>query len=141
MPASEKPAEDLYYKDVSTTSTQAKPLSRKDIRHKPLRSEVNLQSNSAIRGFPSQKRKVARQPASHTGLGEVAGDSSEEEEFETSTSYRDIRRECGERLADQARKHPKKCTVHVGARDLWGDEEGESCVCMCVWWVGLEMKV
>lgn len=123
----EKPAEDLFFvqNEISNDSvlTGIKWQTRKDTRHRPLKSEINLHPNPAVRGFPSQKRrKVTRKTDLSEQLSRTVDSSSEEEEFDASVSYGVISQEAGKKLVSRLKSHPQKPTVHVAFKDLW--EEG-----------------
>ena len=93
---------------------------RCDIRRQPLKSEINLQPNPTIKGFPTQKRKIAKKNRTFSKESQDQS-SSDEEEFDTSASYNLISREVSDRLAAYKKQHPEKSTVHVASRDLWDD--------------------
>ena len=97
MPASEKTAEELFFvhKDI-TDESSTKRLTRKELRRKPLKSEVNLKPSGSV-------------------------DSSSDEEFDKSISYRAISEKHKARLDTRQRECPEKSTVHVCGRDLWSD--------------------
>ena len=120
LPASEKPAEELFFESTDLPSADPKPLSRKEIRGQPLASELKLKSSSAVKGFQSQPRRSRRKSDSIACMG--SPDSSDEE-FDGSASYRAISDEQRDRLASRAKQHPMRSTLHLGCRDLW--EEGE----------------
>lgn len=131
MPASEKSAEDLFFvqsvNNDDSISTSISSLTRKGLRSKLLRSEVNLQPNPLIKGFPSQERKITRKKSVNGSRGKplASVDSSSDEEFNKSVSYKAIRSEYDNRLAARTKQHPAKPTVHVPCKDLW--DEGVYC--------------
>ena len=98
VPASEKPDEELFFvqKDIADDSAVQR-RTRKELRSKPLKSEINLKSSSCL------------------------VDSSDDEEFDRSISYRSISEEQRARLAAREKKCPEKVTVHMAGKDLWDD--------------------
>lgn len=129
-PASEKSAEDLFFvqKDVINDTNGAKRPTRRDLRHKPLKSEINLLPNPAIKGFPSQKRRaVTRKRTAEipSNVKLLAGvDSSSDEEIDKSASYKATSERYNDRLVARRREHPDKATVHVACKDLWSEGSG-----------------
>ena len=99
VPASEKPDEELFFVQKDATDDSAKHLTRRELRRKSLKSEINLKPSS---------RSV---------------DSSDDEEFDRSISYRSISEERRTRLADREKKCPEKTTIHMAGRDLWSDSK------------------
>ena len=70
-------------------------------------------------------------------------DSSGDEDFDKSASYRTINASHSERLAERARQRPDKSTLHVGNRDLWaeGEGRGELCIVRAMWGGGEDLVV
>lgn len=116
-------------KDVfEDRGTAPKHLTRRDLRHKPLKSEINLLPNPAIKGFPSQRRKTGRTRTSgRTGASIadvklVEGDSSSgDEEVARSASHRTISEQYSDRLVARRREHPDKATTHMASMDIWSE--------------------
>lgn len=129
-PASEKLAEDLFFvqKDASNDTDPAKCLTRRDLRHKPLKSEINLLPNPAIKGFPSQKRKAITRKRTAEICSPVkllAGvDSSSDEEIDKSASHKVTSERYNDRLVARSREHPNKATVHLASKDIWSEGSG-----------------
>ena len=125
VPASEKADKDLFFveknvNDDDTTLASGK-LTRHDIRHKPLQSEIFLQPNPAIKGFCAQKRRNASAKVLSNALPHSLDSSSDENEYETSASYSAMKQELGTRLVSHRKQQPEKSTVHMAARDLWAE--------------------
>lgn len=129
VPAIEKSADDLFFVHKVASATgdpaQSKLLTRKDLRLKPLKSEINLHPNPAIKGFPTRKR-ANKSGTKHASMDTVSSsvhlvDSSGDEEVGQSLSHKTIRKEYNGRLLAHSREHPDKDTVHVASKDLWSE--------------------
>lgn len=98
-------------------------LTRKHFRQKPLRSELNLQPNSAIKGFPVIRQKAPKKlkGAIHDIPSTLDDSSSDEGDLATSTSYHSISRSREEKLVSRKKACPNKRTTHVATKDLWGE--------------------
>lgn len=128
-PALEKSSEDLFFvqKDISDDPGTFKCLTRRDRRLKPLKSEINLLPNPAIKGFPSQRRKATRRSRGQdisSPMKLLTGvDSSSDEEVDRSISHRTLSERYNGRLVARRREHPDKVTVHVASKDIWSEGE------------------
>lgn len=133
MPASEKAAEDLYFIQREASSdciTLSRKQRRQELREKPLCSESNLTGNPNIKGFPSQRRRRVQKKEKNQQADSLDS-SSDEEEYDRSTSYRTISRDSSKRLATHSQLHPPKNTVHVASKDLWSEGGCQVCSCSC----------
>lgn len=108
-------------KDVSQVASldSAKRLARRNLKDKPLNSEINLRPNTAIKGFPSQKRKTEAKKC--MDISTVGGDSSSDEELNKSASYRDIKDRCNGKLLARKKQCPNKTSIYVASKDLWNE--------------------
>ena len=123
VPAFEKSADDLFFveKDISqvTSLNGVKRLTRRDLRQKPLNSEINLRPNTVIKGFPRQKRKTEAKKC--MDISTVGADSSSDEELDTSASYRDIKDRYNGKLLARKKQCPNKTSIRVSSKDLWSE--------------------
>lgn len=108
-------------KDVSqvTSLDNVKRVTRRDLRHKPLSSEINLRPNTVIKGFPSQKRKTEAMKC--MDISTVGGESSSDEELDTSASYRAIKDRYNGKLLARKKQCPNKTSIRVASKDLWSE--------------------
>ncbi len=92
---------------------------RSEIRKKPLRSELNLVSNSEVKGFPAVKRKVHRRSIP---IHDQSIDSSSDEEYGRSVSHRSIHCSRIKKILSRKDQFTKEtASDHRSVGDLWQD--------------------
>lgn len=126
MPASEKPENELFFVHKGRGEDEISApdnLTKCVIRQKPLRSELNLQPNPAIKGFPVRKRKTPRKTKGviHDLLPTQIDSSSDEGDFAKSISYRSISCSREEKLISRKKECPDKPMTRVATMDLWNE--------------------
>lgn len=150
VPAAEKLDEQLFFvhnesapdgNDPSkTTKEEEQPAERSTVkrRKRPLKTDMYLQPNSAVEGFPARKRRVTKNHNKLTKAMEttdkssrLGGDvnmtgagvdsSSEDDELDRTTSYSEIRRQQLAKLREAAKQNPPKSVHRTVMKDLWAD--------------------
>ena len=113
--AAEKKDGDLFYvqNDAEDPKVPVR-LRRSEIRKRPLTSELNLPSNSHIKRFQSQGKKTI------SSISVQPVDSSSDEEFSKSSSYRGIKRDSIRSiLAHKDEVADKRSPYPLTAADPW----------------------
>lgn len=109
-------------------------------RKRPLKTDMYLCPISAVEGFPACKRRVIKkykqakaiekrkQGSTRVSVDKIGGtntdSSSEDEEYDRSSSYSEIRRQQSAMLKSRMKQNPPKSVHTTVTRDLWlGDGE------------------
>ncbi len=129
VPAAEKSNEQLFFEERLAKDTDNAFTVKKS--KKPLRSELSLHPNSAVPGFPPQKRKKGNKSSMivTSGLTDSSGD---DEGYDKSASYQTLHTQQSKKLAKWVRENPPKSTVILARKDLWSQDGEASSVCIIV---------
>ncbi|XP_064403115.1 ribosome biogenesis protein NOP53-like [Halichondria panicea] len=125
VPAAEKSNEQLFFEERLAKDTDNAFTVKKS--KKPLRSELSLHPNSAVPGFPPQKRKKGNKSSMivTSGLTDSSGD---DEGYDKSASYQTLHTQQSKKLAKWVRENPPKSTVILARKDLWSQDGAASLV-------------
>lgn len=133
--------------DLGKASETSKQVERLSVRRRkrPLKTDMYLQPISAVEGFPVRKRKAIKRHKQQaakamekrdedsrlsaccvnetTGVWAGVDSSSEDDDWDKSASYSEIRRQQLAKLKEQTKRNPPKPVHKTVMKDLWADGE------------------